>query len=490
MSTARAVVAKSIADFVTRAGGIITFPILARFAGVEGYGAYGQVNTLIAFALPFASLGLGGAMVRFFAGESWTLATRARLSRTLLVVLVASGFVGLLMAASAETLNDLVLRWPGGGPLFFWGGFLVVAGALQQCLFDFLRAQQRFILLSSLQFAEAVLYVAAVFVLLPSGFELAKLFQAVLVIKAGLVAVALLGFWSWDVPEKGFAPERFAAPIASMITFGLPVAVTGLGLWMMHLGDRLVIGHVMSPAALGLYGAVYTASLLLSAINSPVSLPLYPRLMKAFAGGQAEEVAREVRTFHRYAILLLVPSTVFLVLMMNPLLVLMGGREFRADGVLIAMIVLPIFVQQWNTVAHYTLLCVDRTVFAQNLWLTGGAINVIGNLFAVPAFGLHGAAFMTLATFLALDAAVYLDARRFVPLGSLYRFDVTWKAALSSTVAAAAVFLVGEVSPKLSAIALDVAVFGGTYLLCCVVLFREIGRSDLQMLAHAFAFRH
>ena len=55
---------------------IITLPVLIRFAGADGYGAYSQVNTIVGFLVPFAAFGLAGSIVRFFSAESWTQRVR------------------------------------------------------------------------------------------------------------------------------------------------------------------------------------------------------------------------------------------------------------------------------------------------------------------------------------------------------------------------------------------------------------------------------
>ena len=98
-----------------------------------------------------------------------------------------------------------------------------------------------------------------------------------------------------------------------MVRFGLPLAVSGLGLWMMNVGDRLVVGHYLTPAALGRYTAVYTFASLMLALNAPLNLPLYPMLMNAVASNDSSALAGYVRRFHRYATLALVPAAVGLI---------------------------------------------------------------------------------------------------------------------------------------------------------------------------------
>ncbi len=82
-STGRGVVLKGLADVAAKAAGFIALPVVIRFAGAAGYGAYSQVSTIVGFLVPFAALGLGGGIVRFFSIEPWTDAVRARFVRVM-----------------------------------------------------------------------------------------------------------------------------------------------------------------------------------------------------------------------------------------------------------------------------------------------------------------------------------------------------------------------------------------------------------------------
>jgi O-antigen/teichoic acid export membrane protein len=486
MSTGRGVILKGISDLAAKGGGLFTLPIIARYAGIDGYGAYNQVNTIVAFTIPFAMLGLGGSMVRFFSIQEWTKEARNQLTRVTLLVILSAGVLSLLMTETASTLNRLFLNSEQGPKLFRWGAPLILVGAIELLLLEFLRSRQRIVLFSLLQLIETCMIVGATFALLPLGYGLVELLQATLVIKLGTTGAVFVGFWAWDQPVPDQKRQNELS-LWRMIRFGIPVAIAGLGLWMMNLGDRLVIGHFLTPEALGRYGAIYALSSLLIGVNSPLNLPLYPRLVRAIAARNSEDVEREVRTFHRYATLLLVPSAIFLITIMGPLLLLMGGKAFHVDVLLVAMIVVAVFLDQWNAVAQYTLLCADRVTFTRNIWLMVGALNVAANVFAVPIFGLHGAAFVTLATFLLLETIFFLKARQFVPLGSFYCFDIAWKAAICSLVGTGIIAVVrGNVElaiTKLSIVAFAI-IFGVTYLLL-MILLREIGRSDFRLLGKA-----
>jgi len=253
-------------------------------------------------------------------------------------------------------------------------------------------------------------------------------------------------------------------------------------LWMMHLGDRFVIGHFMDAGAVGRYSAAYSLALMLSSIIAPINAVLYPRLMKAI-NSDARTLANEVRRFHRYVVLLLVPAWIGLAWIMRPLLLLIGGSELEIDLALALMLLAAVGIQQWNTVAHYALFCADQTIFSQNIWLATGALNIAANLIIVPWAGLEGAGAVTLATFALLDAGIFYRAQRWVPLGRLYRWDVTWKAFLASLVAAAASLT--WAGSSVGAMLGGIVGFTLLYLLMLRVL-GEITRSDYQQVRHAF----
>lgn len=483
-STSRGIIFKGFAEVAGRLSGLIIFPIMARYAGAAGYGAYSQVNTVIGFIIPFASLGLGQAMVRFFATEKWTEGARNRLIRIILFIIYLSVPLSILMAIVAPALNRLFLNWEQGVQLFRWGALLIVLGAIEQLLIDFLRSRQRLVYLSSIQLIQIGMMVVAVVILLPLGYSIVELIKAVLIIKAVIILSVFIGFWTWDQPIAGVA-HRSKASIRRMVRFGLPLTVAGVGLWLMNFGDRLVIGYFMTAKALGLYGAVYLMAFLLCAVNTPLNLPLYPRLMRAIASGDTRYIAREVRIFHRYANLILVPSAIFLIVIIRPLLLLIGGEAFRVDILLVGMIVAAIFLDQWNSISHYTVSCVDQVTFGQNTWLSAGVLNLGINLFTVPLFGLHGAALATFITFLLLEFMFFLKANKYVPIRSLFRFDVTWKAGLSSLIGVGIIaLLIGNAKPTAWSIIACSAIFGITYLFC-MILFREIDKSDFLQLTRA-----
>ena len=490
MSTSRAILLKGVADITARGSAVITFPLIAAYAGAAGYGAYGQVSTIVSFVVPFASLGIASAMVRYFAVGGWTRASARHVLRIGVVVVTLSAVPASAMAIFAGPLNDALLGWPLGGALFKWGSLLIVLGASELWLLELFRARDWLVPYSLLQLGQTLALVVAMAVLLPSGHTVVALVQAAVVLKGIAVGIALifamrLARAGREEPGEPRQPPR----LAEMIRFGLPFTIAGFGLWMVNLSDRLVIGNSEGPADLGRYGAAYTIASLLLIVSAPLMLPVYRRYMTASLTDDSERIAADTRLFHRYVSIALIAVAVYLGIVSGPVLEVIGGPEFRTGTLVTVLLIAGVFLDQWNGLAQYLLICADRTLLLQNLWLGCGVMNIALNLILVPLYGIEGAAAATLVTFLLLEAAIFFAASRRIPLWRLYRFDSCARAGIAAVVAAFAALLVlhalGEgTSGLVAASAVFAATFGAG-----IALVGELNRSDVASLLRAVGLR-
>jgi O-antigen/teichoic acid export membrane protein len=228
-----------------------------------------------------------------------------------------------------------------------------------------------------------------------------------------------------------------APAVATMVRFGFPLTIASLGLWMAQLADRLVIGAKMGAASVGRYGITYNLALLIALPAAAINLPAYPRLMRAVVRNGTAEAEAEVRTFHRYLTLAVVPIGGWLIVIIPAAARFLGGAGFHIPFVVPMLIVIGLSLDQWNALAQYTLTAHDRTLLQQNLWLADGVLNIVLCLVLVPRFGLVGAAVATLVCFVLVEAAFFVAANRHVDLVRAYQYVTTAKVLAATAVAAA-----------------------------------------------------
>jgi O-antigen/teichoic acid export membrane protein len=171
------------------------------------------------------------------------------------------------------------------------------------------------------------------------------------------------------------------------------------------------------------------------------------------------------------------------------LIVVLGGKGFQASSLVAVLIIGGLLIDQWNGLAHYLLICRDRTLWLQNAWLSCGALNVALCILLVPAFGIEGAAGATLGSFLVLEGGVFYAASRGLPLARMYRFDSTLKAVAASGLAAiAALAALAEAGREIGGLVAATAAFGGVFAVV-ILLLRELRAADADVLLRAIKVR-
>lgn len=426
----RVLLIKFVADGFAKAAGLLVFPIMARTLGADGYGAYIQIITIANVLAPWATLGISGALVRFFSGLAWTSAVQRHTFRVLLFVTASAAVVAFILLLGAPWMNEWFLGWPDGGYLFRLGAGFVFLNALQAFILDLLRAKEQLVTHCLFQILGTTVLIGSAYTALPAGLDIHGFMGLVLILKGLLLLFELAIILRQPVAPASEADSQLA-PLGKLIRFGIPIAVLGWGIWLMNTGDRLVIGRFMTPADLGVYGAIYSLCSLVIAFNAPFLLPLYPRMARGVNTGDTEYLEYTVRTFHKYMALVLVPVVLGLSVFGPKLLVFLGGGEFEAGWPLFFLVTLPFSIGQWNAVAHYLLTCKDDVFFARNIWLLTGAANIALNILAVPAMGLMGAALVTLVSYLVLDLVIFMRASHYLNLVGLYQWKVTLLALLA-----------------------------------------------------------
>jgi len=484
-STGRAVIAKTVADGLARVLGLITFPILARLEGPGGYGAYAQLMTLVGFAAPLATFGLSNTMVRFFSGRAWTTRRAHTAGRVLLIGAVGALAISLLGVFFAPEINDAFLRWPNGTSLFRSGAILVFITGVDLIVLDLLRARGMLLGFSAFQVGQSFVTVIAVTLALWLDLGVVGFVQILVVGRVAALIVPLARSFGGVIDDQNDEPQH--AQLSRLLRFGLPLTVASLGLWMTNLGDRLIIGRSLSPDELGRYAAAYTIALLVPGAAAGIHLAAYPRIV-AVAQNAPHLLSSQVRVFQRFAALASVPVAALLAITGRNLVNLIGGSGFELAIAVPALLAIALLLDQVNGVAHYVLMSFDRTTWLQGAWLFAGAANLAINVLAVPAWGLIGAAITTLATFAALETAVFRQASLHVRLDRAYDWSHLGRTLSAAAVAGltASPLLLGEVAWARQIG--GVAVFSVTFAVVGI-LTRAIARDDIRRFLTAIRTR-
>jgi len=362
---------------------------VARLLGTEGLGRYTLVFTFLYFFNSVAPLGLYALITREGARD------RAGLERLLANAVTLGTVSSLGLALSMATLGavlhyDAATRWalellslallPCTLGNYFEGAFAalermeyIAIAALSENLLKVGAGVGVLLLGYGL---DAVLLVAV------AGRILACLVSAVLLAREGVRV-------RWAVDADVLRVLCRAAP-----TF-LLVSIFATLYWRI---DVFMLSQLRGVEDVGQYGAAWRLLELGIVVPQSFCQALYPQMAQAVRRGP-DDLAWLGSAAARYLLALSLPAAVCATVVAGPMLAFLYGEPFRAAGQTLSVLMWTVVPYGWVRYHAYVLVAADhqRIDLALNAVMT--VVNVLLNLWLIPAYGPLGAA---LATFISV----------------------------------------------------------------------------------------
>jgi O-antigen/teichoic acid export membrane protein len=233
-------------------------------------------------------------------------------------------------------------------------------------------------------------------------------------------AAALSVVWAIPQERAAWRGGRFdPARARRYAAYGTPVAASLILSLVLTSTDRFLLAAFLDEAAVGLYHAGYSlASRTIDVLFIWLGAAGGPALVAALERGGREGLASEAREQASLMLLLGAPAAVGLALVAVPLCELMLGQDVR-DG---AAHVTPwiaasaLFSGLTTYYFHQAFTLGRRTRLLIVVMAAPALANLVLNLLLIPAFGLDGALWATLASYAIGLAASLALGRRVLPL--------------------------------------------------------------------------
>jgi O-antigen/teichoic acid export membrane protein len=388
---------------------VAAIPLLIQGIGVDRFGLLALAWLVIGYFGLF-DLGIGRALTQFVservgrgrdeevAAVAWTglaIMTGLGLGAWLAIHLLAPPLVTRILNVPAELQHEAV------------GAFRILALALPFVvsaagLRGLLEAVQRFGFVNAVRVPLGVLTFLGPLAVLPFSTDLRPVVGALAVARAG-------GWFAYVVlllralPSLRNRPPLEAGQVGPLLRFGGWITVSNVvSPLMVHL-DRVVIGAVLSMAAVAYYATPFEVVTRLWIVPVAVVGVLFP----AFATSYVGDRERTAQLFHRgsQGILLLVFPLVLLVMgLAGPALEVWVGSEFAREGTSVARwLALGIFVNSLAHVPYSLLQAMGRPDLTAKLHLAEAPVYFLLLWGLLGVYGLAGAA-------MAWTARVVIDA--------------------------------------------------------------------------------
>ncbi len=367
--------------------------LLMRMLGVEGFGIYGYVMTMVGLAAFGTSLGMERLINRELSRDPGHRPA-----------LVAAGLAttALLSVATTAAVLAFAAATDGRPVVVFGAGVATVAlgaqglGTVLTAAFHAARDMRPS---AQAQMAGKVTLVAATLLGLLGGLGIMAVFLAQL-----LDALVTLGWIARAYHRRlGFAGHRTAPPaVAALARRSLPFGMALLFGSIYLSVDVLVLGLLKGDTEVGLYRGAFMLVALFPVIANTLTTGYFPKLARTL--GDPAATGRELSFLARVLLAISLPAAVGGMLVAGPLMVFIGGDEF-AQSALPFVIMAPMLPLRYlNNAFATTLSTLNRQQDRTRGTMLAAVVNLGLNLVVIPRYGAAGAAATTLATEVVLAA--------------------------------------------------------------------------------------
>lgn len=395
-----------LSNGLQRGATIIILPLLLTRLTIEEYGQYGLLLSVYVLVPAAISLGLYGAIGRFYF-DSNKPERQHQITSTLLI---SSSVLALLITAVLDIFLTAIVDTIGGIEyrpfirLTLWAASFTV---IYEGVIAFWRAAEKSLAVVLTQVASFVLTTSAIaFFLIHEklglkGVLLGLLVGQGIVSTIGLIISLLETGISWESPllKKAVA---YSAPLVPQIAVS----------WVLRASDRWILEHFRGAQELGTYFFSYQLASVISLIMFSTNDALVPRYLASYRDGGTEGA----NSFHRRTFPLYCWGAVILALSMllvGSLLASLVSRGKVAYNPQLTSIVAAAMVTSALYVPFANALLALKATYTLTILTTScGALNLCLNFLLVPKFGALGAAIAMLASYVVLLGLVIKFAHK------------------------------------------------------------------------------
>jgi O-antigen/teichoic acid export membrane protein len=461
----------TVGNMLPRLGAFLLLPVYTAAMAPAEFGVFSLMLSLSGLLAIVYRLGLDGALLRLH----FDVSSPRRPALYLTMAAVTLGAVVLFTAVFAvigAPLFDTIFPGVGFLPYGLLALAITATMAFQYVPSALFRATERpgrFLGFALGAFGTGVAVTLVFLLVVPLGAVGGLLGQLGTGIAVVLVTGAILVRFRRPAFDRGLAREGLA--------FGLPLVPHGMAAWVLSLSDRWLIGLLIgvpvlqAQAAVGIYSFGYVIAQVVSLVAMSFNSAWVPFFFARGEGPRGPRILTEMTTLSIAGLGLLAVGIAALAPEVTQLLAVgRWGEEARVAADVMQLVALAFLAHGFYFMVVSVVFLQRRTAGLPLITLGAGAVNVGANLLLIPALGIMGAAWSTLAGYLVLAGVTWWYART----GYALRLDLLRLATLLAAVVG--LVLAGRLITPEGGLALSTAVHLGTLLAYAAVAWLVVRR--------------
>ena len=189
--------------------------------------------------------------------------------------------------------------------------------------------------------------------------------------------------------------------LKELFVFLFPLTFSVLGLYLMGTIDRIFISNMLGLESAGIYNVAITMAIIINMIYDAISKALNPILYENLVINQKDSRIKIVKLIYLYSFVCIAIFALFVLILPNVFHLMVNGK-FEEALILIPILAIGLTFEGLRKVLEAPLVFKHKVKSLAAITLIAGLINIILNYFLIKIYGINGAAYATLISFLVL----------------------------------------------------------------------------------------
>lgn len=237
----------------------------------------------------------------------------------------------------------------------------------------------------------------------------------------------------WQIKTSCFSKKLFK----NLLVYGFPLVGLSVASYILVAADRYMIKYFLTAGDVGVYSANYNLSS--GIIQSPMAILLlasYPIIMETFEKDGEKATSLLLNKILALYFILLMPVIFGMTVLSKNVTNILLGKDFQSGCLVLPWVSVGIFFLGLTQYFYKPFELKKKTNILSFLVIFAAIINVILNLFFIPAFGILGAAYATLISYFVYLFSSWLIGRK------IFIWSFPWQTITKTVLASAIMYLI------------------------------------------------
>ena len=461
--------------------------IIARNFSPEMYGLFSLALMISGFFLAFSSLGIHSGILRFisfYRGRKQINNIKQILKTSTIILAFSTTLAMLILFFSADFISINIFHNSNLAIFLKIFSFFFPFAIFSGLFLGIMRAYEKigwysFIGNILLTFTQLIFIVIFILLGLKKG---AIIFSYNLGLLAMLIASFL--FCKYKLPEVFGKPKiekkEKKKIIRELFSYSWPIIFLGLIMSIFSWMDSFAIGFFKTVADVGVYNAAVPIALLLGVIPALFLQLFLPLITKEYSRKNFKLIKELSKQIGKWIFVLNLPFFIIIFLYPGAIINIFFGSAYIYAANSLRMLSVGFFFYSIFILSENFLLMVGKSKIILFNLIIASTVNIILNIILVPRYGINGAAFSTMLSYIILSLLSFFMAKHYTSIVPLKKS--IFKIALISSIAILPIFFLKQFVPiNLISLLLLGILFILLYFLL-IFLTKSLDKNDLMIL--------